>query len=123
VGRTTIVLLACWVMGCDSSPIADARATLRQAATFKASCHVAELGVCREYTDEAMGLGESLTQRGCLDEGGVWSPAHCPPERRLGACTSRGGVRVYYSGGPASFTRTSAARDCLELYQGTFVAH
>lgn len=121
--RTTILLLVCWLVGCDTAPIADARATLRQAATFKASCHLADQSVCREYTDEAMGLGESFTQRGCLDEGGLWSPARCPSERRVGSCSLRGGARVYYSGGASNFTRTSAARDCRELYQGGFVAH
>lgn len=116
--------MAAWLIGCEATPARELAvvATLRAQATFRASCHVPSIGICREYTDEAMALGESLMQRGCLDERGTWSPARCPLEGRVGLCNARGGVRAYYATGVPSFTSVTAARDCVELYEGSFVA-
>lgn len=124
--RQKLVTLIAWsFIACETAPVGEVRATatLRAPATFRASCHVPSLAVCREYTDEVMGLGESLARRGCLDEGGTWSPARCPAEGRLGLCTARGGARAYYPGGGPGFTTLTAARDCVELYEGSFVAN
>jgi hypothetical protein len=108
-----LALLACLsLLGCDTEKAADVTAALaRPPATFKASCTTASLGVCTEYTDD-----------GCLETRGAWSPARCPREGRLGTCATRGSRRVYYPGGDLDFTSTTAARDCVELYQGAFSA-
>lgn len=118
------VLLVCWaLLGCDPHKPSDVTAAIaRPAASFKASCTTPSLSVCTEYTDDAFGLGESLLKTGCLETKGAWSPARCPSERRLGTCATRGSRRVYYPGGDLDFTSTTAARDCVELYQGAFSA-
>lgn len=111
------------LLACDTQKPADVTAALaRPPASFKASCTTASLGVCTEYTDDAFGLGESLLKTGCLETRGAWSPARCPREGRLGTCATRGSRRVYYPGGDLDFTSTTAARDCVELYQGAFSA-
>lgn len=108
---------------CDTGKPADVTASVRRPAPmFRASCATPSLGVCTEYTDDAFALGESLAKTGCLELRGNWSPARCPPERRLGTCAVVGGTRVYYPGGDLDFTSTTAARDCVELYQGAFSA-
>jgi hypothetical protein len=117
------LLACCALLGCDTPKPTDVTAALaRPPATFKASCTRPSLGVCTEYTDAAFGLGESLLKTGCLETQGTWSPARCPVERRLGSCATTGSNRVYYPGGDLDFTSTTAARDCVELYQGAFSA-
>ncbi|MER2566570.1 MAG: hypothetical protein ABTQ32_37960 [Myxococcaceae bacterium] len=106
------------VAACDTGKPADVAAPVRPAAAFRASCATPSMGVCTEYAGDA--FGTSLAKTGCLELRGRWSPAHCPPERRLGTCAVTGGTRVYYPGGELDFTSTTAARDCVELYQGAF---
>lgn len=119
-----LALLACWsLLGCDVHKPGDVTAALaRPPASFKASCTTPSLGVCTEYTDDAFGLGESSLKAWCLETRGTWSPARCAPDRRLGTCAASGSSRVYYPGGAPDFTSTTAARDCVELYQGAFSA-
>lgn len=117
--RWMVLLLA----ACDGQrPVEVATALARPPPAFRASCTTAALGVCTEYTDDAFGLGESLLKTGCLETRGTWSPARCPAERRLGTCVLRGASRVYYPGGDLDFSSVTAARDCVELYQGVFSA-
>lgn len=112
------------MIACDvSRPVEVTAALTRPPPVFRASCVTTSLGVCTEYTDEAFGLGESSLKAGCLDSHGAWSPARCPAERRLGHCQLSGTRRVYYPGGELDFTSTTAARDCVELYQGAFSPH
>ncbi|MER2566568.1 MAG: hypothetical protein ABTQ32_37950 [Myxococcaceae bacterium] len=107
--------------GCDVSRPVEVTASLtRPPPVFRASCITTSLGVCTEYTDEAFGLGESSLKAGCVEGRGAWSPARCPPERRLGHCQLSGVRRVYYSGGELDFTSATAEKDCVELHQGAF---
>lgn len=108
------------VLACEVAP--RPVEVTRPAPLFRASCWTAPLGVCTEYTDEAFALGESLLKTGCHEVSGTWSPARCPVDRRLGSCSVHGGTRVYYPAGELAFTVASAARDCVELYQGSFSA-
>lgn len=106
---------------CDTAKPADVTAAVRRpAGAFRASCATPSLGVCTEYSDDAFALAAPLAKTGCLELRGSWSPARCPTERRLGTCAVSSGTRVYYPGGELDFTSTTAARDCVELYQGVF---
>lgn len=102
---------------CEAQP-PDMVASLRTDNRFRASCATAALGVCTEYGDEAFALGEARLKAGCDDAKGVWGPARCPTSRQLGACTTAGRTRFYYPGAALDFSSTTAARDCVELYQG-----
>lgn len=89
---------------------------------FKASCRTPTLGLCTEYTEAAFALGEELVKTGCLALQGTWTPAHCPPERLLGACALSGQRRLYYPGGEPDFSADRARRDCVELFSGQWLA-
>lgn len=117
LARSVLLLV---LAACDTGKPADV--TARRPPTFRASCATPSLGVCTEFSDEAFALGASLAKTGCLELRGSWSPARCPSEQRLGTCTISSGTRVYYPGGDLDFTSTTAARDCVELYQGAFSA-
>lgn len=109
------------VTSCETGKPADLTAAVRRpAGAFRASCATPSLGVCTEYNDDAFSLAEPLAKTGCLELRGSWSHARCAPEQRLGTCAVTGGTRVYYPGGAFDFTSTTAARDCVELYQGVF---
>ncbi|MDX2014074.1 MAG: hypothetical protein SFW67_28005 [Myxococcaceae bacterium] len=115
-------LLSVTLAACNGTPAPVAVASLRVESRFRASCATPALGVCTEYRDDAFALGESRLKAGCDDARGVWGPARCSPTHRLGTCATAGRTRVYYPGGALSFSSTTAARDCVELYQGVFHA-
>jgi len=103
------------MLGCDApQPVT---AALTAAPAFRASCLLSAMDVCTEHTEASLALGEESMRAGCLGEKGLWSPARCPGERRVGTCATRTARRAYYGG---RFTSATAARDCVELYQGTF---
>lgn len=119
--RTRLCCLLWLLAGCDASRPVEVTASLaRPPPVFRASCVTTVLGVCTEYTDEAFGLGESSLKAGCVEARGSWTPARCPAEQRLGHCQLSGARRVYYPGGELAFTSATAAKDCVELYQGAF---
>jgi hypothetical protein len=117
---TTLVCVT--LAACNGPPAPVAAASLRLESRFRASCATPVLGVCTEYRDEAFALGEARLKVGCDDARGVWGPARCSADRQLGTCTTAGRTRVYYPGGALDFSSTTAARDCVELYQGVFRA-
>lgn len=106
------------LLGCDQRPPVELPVP-RPAAVFKASCSVPSLNVCTEYTEMSFALGEELLKSACLGNHGSWSPAHCPTSRRLGSCTLSDSQRVYYP----DFSAVTAAKDCTELYQGSWAAN
>jgi hypothetical protein len=115
--RLMMGMIVCLTVGCDApQPVA---AALTIAPAFRASCLLAAMDVCTEHTEASFALGEESVRAGCLAEKGLWSPARCPNERRVGTCATRTARRAYYGG---HFTSTTAARDCVELYQGAFTA-
>ncbi len=111
-----LIVLA--LFACDERPRVELAAT-RAAPTFKASCAIPGLSVCTEYTDLSFTLGEEVLKSACLESHGTWSPAHCPSQKRLGSCALSGSHRVYYP----DFSAVSAAKDCTELYQGSWAAN
>jgi hypothetical protein len=100
---------------CAPAPAVPAQ---RPAPAFAGSCATPVLGVCTEYNDDGLALGEELLKASCAASLGSWSPARCPTARRLGACALHGRDRLYSSGGERGFTPASASLDCTELYQG-----
>lgn len=89
---------------------------------FRASCVATELDVCTEHTDGSIVLGEESVRAACLASKGRWSPARCPSEGRVGVCEVGSTRRSYYADEHLHFTSVTAARDCVELYQGSFIA-
>jgi hypothetical protein len=116
------ILMCVTLVACNGTPAPVVAASLRLESRFRASCATPGLGVCTEYADEAFALGETCLKTGCDDARGVWGPARCSADRQLGTCTTAGRTRVYYPGGALDFSSTTAARDCVELYQGVFRA-
>ena len=121
--RLVFIIFA--LAGCDARPPVEAAAgaATRAAPTFKASCSTPKLSVCSEYTDAAFALGEEVLKIGCTQSHGAWSPARCPSAKRLGSCTLTGTHRLYYPGGEHEFSGATAAKDCTELYQGSWAAN
>ena len=107
-----------FILGCDQRPPAELPVQ-RAAPAFKASCTIPSLSVCTEYTEVSFTLGEEVLKSACQGSHGTWSPARCSPARRLGSCTLSGSQRVYYP----DFSAVTAAKDCTELYQGTWAAN
>lgn len=120
--RLTGFALALAFAACERPRALEAAGEVRPPPTFRASCTTPALGVCTEYTDDAFALGETFLERSCLEGQGSWSPARCALGRHVGRCALRGSTRVYYPGGALDFSSTTAARDCVELYQGVFSA-
>ena len=113
----TLAVLA--LIACDERPQVELAGARLAPPTFKASCSNPKLNVCTEYTDAAFTLGEEVLKTGCVGSHGTWSPARCPPARRLGSCALPGSHRVYYP----DFSAVTAAKDCTELYQGSWAAN
>jgi len=90
------------------------------APAFKASCSLPELGVCTEYTDAAFALGETSVKTVCTGSRGLWSPARCPVEQQVGRCATGAASRRYYA---PRFSAATAAKDCTELYQGSWAGN
>jgi len=116
--RRLASLFVLTLLGCDARPPVELAAT-KAAPTFKASCSLPKLSVCTEYTDLSFTLGEEVLRSACLGSHGTWSPARCPPTRRLGSCALSGSHRVYYP----DFSAVTAAKDCTELYQGSWATN
>jgi hypothetical protein len=110
------LLIAALVAGCTERQVAIAPAA-RPPPVFRASCFTPVLGVCTEYTDQALALGEELLRASCH---GAWSPARCPTPHQLGHCALSTTHRFYYPGGDLDFSAATAAKDCTELYQGSW---
>jgi hypothetical protein len=106
------------LIACDERPLAELPAP-RAAPAFKASCTIPRLSVCTEYSEASFALGEEVLKSACQGNHGTWSPARCPAVRRLGSCALSGSRRVYYP----EFSAVTAAKDCTELYQGSWAAN
>jgi hypothetical protein len=118
------ITLAC--TGCEkkSSPDAEKTAEGTPAAAAKpatagklASCNfIKSESVCREYGEanlEAAGE-ESLKDTCTNNHQGEFKLEACPADKRVGACATPEGTKVFYTEGPLPLSADDAQKSCKE---------
>lgn len=81
------------------------------------SCLSESNNACTEYSVAQGAAGKRM----CDDAHWKVGEKSCPTEHRLGACTSRDGMRWMYSGAPNNYSAASAKSAC-EFSGGVFAA-
>ncbi|MFO0554083.1 MAG: hypothetical protein U0271_37225 [Polyangiaceae bacterium] len=128
---TSISLVACVLVGCgdksgggsgsNSSKPSDNKSSAGSAKSAApaggnkvASCNVIKTeGLCREYgNDNIEAAGLDFIKNLC--SGGEFKEAACPSEKKIGACVTKEGTKVFYNDGPAPMDAAAAEKACKE---------
>jgi len=82
-----------------------------------ASCDVIKQeSMCREWSDANIAAsGQSFLSDLCTGNlQGTFAMSACPKDKRVGACTTPEGTRVFYTDGPAPLDAAAAEKACKE---------
>jgi hypothetical protein len=116
--------------GCDDKKAAPPAAAAPSTAggggggAIKASCNsIKTLSTCTDYTEAGFALGEGFVKGACEATNSKYAATPCPAAKQVGTCTIQGGqLRRYYAEGSLEYKAADAAKDCKDLYSGTWAA-
>jgi hypothetical protein len=100
----------------DSSGGGDKKSDDKKAEKIASCDLIKQESMCREWGDaNVQASGESFLKDMCTNSlKGNYAASACPKDKRVGACTTPEGTKVFYNDGPAPLDAATAEKMCKE---------